>query len=98
MGGVLLLAAWIMYTFDEQQAFRKAQEAHDDAEHTAMLPMASERVPHGEPGDSRCEHGCEYGYHPDAGSLATPPNSDLGSHGSVVSHRPTSSTVSSSNL
>ena len=59
MGGVLLLAAWIMYPFDEAAAFRRAQEAHD-TEQAAMLPKSMEQISHGEP--------CEHAYNPDVAS------------------------------
>jgi hypothetical protein len=36
MGGVLMLAAWIMYTFDEAAAFRRAQETADDEQETIL--------------------------------------------------------------
>jgi hypothetical protein len=36
MGGVLMLGAWIMYTFDEAAAFRRAQETADDEQETIL--------------------------------------------------------------
>lgn len=77
-GAVLLLGAWVIYTFDEEAAFRKAQLG-SDTENLAMLPRSSARDPesseynmNGSP--TRCE-----------GSLGTPESHRTVSHRSVAS-------------
>lgn len=88
MGGALLLAAWIMYNFDEEEAFRKAQESQD-TEHAVILPSSVDEAYHADQNPDA--------FTPGSSSMETPQHGEFETHG-TLSHRATSSTVSSSTL
>lgn len=91
MGGFLLVSAWIMYTFAEQEAFQRVQQVND-AEYDPMLHRGTDS---------------SQGYQQDDPSeVVTPFTSSLGTpnghsayeaHGTAV-HRIVASSVSSSTL